>query len=142
MTHQYKKLPVTMNMWMQFNVMPWTCTPSNICTEAVASILFPVDLNVAPPSSDVGSVAELHGLIVVPRRSLRRPVSTNSPSACFQFFDAFSVKRRVYRRRRRQSPPANDSLPCTSSAAALRYRDILHATRASHSCMGKHSLFL
>jgi len=24
MTHQYKKLPVTMKMWMQFNVMPWT----------------------------------------------------------------------------------------------------------------------
>jgi len=22
MTHQYKKLPVTMEMWMQFNVMP------------------------------------------------------------------------------------------------------------------------
>jgi len=24
MTHQYKKLPVTMKMWMQFNVMPRT----------------------------------------------------------------------------------------------------------------------
>jgi len=24
MTHLYKKLPVTMKMWMQFNVMPWT----------------------------------------------------------------------------------------------------------------------
>jgi len=24
MTHQYKKLPVTMKMWTQFNVMPWT----------------------------------------------------------------------------------------------------------------------
>jgi len=24
MTHQYKKLPKTMKMWMQFNVMPWT----------------------------------------------------------------------------------------------------------------------
>jgi len=24
MTHQYKKLPVTMKMWMQFYVMPWT----------------------------------------------------------------------------------------------------------------------
>jgi len=24
MTHQYKKLPVTMKMWMQFNVMPNT----------------------------------------------------------------------------------------------------------------------
>jgi len=24
MTHQYKKLPVTITMWMQFNVMPWT----------------------------------------------------------------------------------------------------------------------
>jgi len=24
MTHQHKKLPVTMKMWMQFNVMPWT----------------------------------------------------------------------------------------------------------------------
>jgi len=24
MTHQYKKLPVTKKMWMQFNVMPWT----------------------------------------------------------------------------------------------------------------------
>jgi len=24
MTRQYKKLPVTMKMWMQFNVMPWT----------------------------------------------------------------------------------------------------------------------
>jgi len=24
MTHQYEKLPVTMKMWMQFNVMPWT----------------------------------------------------------------------------------------------------------------------
>jgi len=24
MTHQYKKLLVTMKMWMQFNVMPWT----------------------------------------------------------------------------------------------------------------------
>jgi len=24
MTHQYKKLPVTMKMWMQLNVMPWT----------------------------------------------------------------------------------------------------------------------
>jgi len=23
-THQYKKLPVTMKMWLQFNVMPWT----------------------------------------------------------------------------------------------------------------------
>jgi len=22
--HQYKKLTVTMKMWMQFNVMPWT----------------------------------------------------------------------------------------------------------------------
>jgi len=22
-THQYRKLPVTMKMWMQFNVMPW-----------------------------------------------------------------------------------------------------------------------
>jgi len=24
MTHQYKTLPVTMKMWMQFYVMPWT----------------------------------------------------------------------------------------------------------------------
>jgi len=24
MKHQYKKLPVTMKMWMQFNVIPWT----------------------------------------------------------------------------------------------------------------------
>jgi len=24
MTHQYTKLPVTMKMWMQFNVMSWT----------------------------------------------------------------------------------------------------------------------
>jgi len=24
MTHQYKKLPVTMKRLMQFNVMPWT----------------------------------------------------------------------------------------------------------------------
>jgi len=24
MTHQYKKLPVTMKMWMQFTVMLWT----------------------------------------------------------------------------------------------------------------------
>jgi len=24
MTHQYKKLPVTMKIWMQFNVMPRT----------------------------------------------------------------------------------------------------------------------
>jgi len=24
MTHQYKKLSVTMKMWMQFNVMLWT----------------------------------------------------------------------------------------------------------------------
>jgi len=24
MTHQYKKLPVKMKMWMQFNVMPRT----------------------------------------------------------------------------------------------------------------------
>jgi len=24
MTHQYKKLPQTMKMRMQFNVMPWT----------------------------------------------------------------------------------------------------------------------
>jgi len=24
MIHQYKKLPVTMKMRMQFNVMPWT----------------------------------------------------------------------------------------------------------------------
>jgi len=24
MTHQYRKLPVTMKMWMQFNVMPRT----------------------------------------------------------------------------------------------------------------------
>jgi len=24
MTYQYKKLPVTMKMWMQFNVMPRT----------------------------------------------------------------------------------------------------------------------
>jgi len=24
MKHQYKKLPVTMKMWMQFNVMPRT----------------------------------------------------------------------------------------------------------------------
>jgi len=24
MTHQYEKLPVTMKLWMQFNVMPWT----------------------------------------------------------------------------------------------------------------------
>jgi len=24
MTHQYKKLPVTMKIWMQFNNMPWT----------------------------------------------------------------------------------------------------------------------
>jgi len=23
MTHQNKKLPMTMKMWMQFNVMPW-----------------------------------------------------------------------------------------------------------------------
>jgi len=24
MTHQYKKLPVTMKIWMQLNVIPWT----------------------------------------------------------------------------------------------------------------------
>jgi len=24
MTHQYKKLPVTMKIWMQFNFMTWT----------------------------------------------------------------------------------------------------------------------
>jgi len=30
-THQYKKLPVTMKMWMQFNVMPWT----SLCADAV-----------------------------------------------------------------------------------------------------------
>jgi len=24
LTHQYKKLPVTMKKWMQFNIMPWT----------------------------------------------------------------------------------------------------------------------
>jgi len=27
MTHEYKKLPVTMKMWMQFNVMPRTLDP-------------------------------------------------------------------------------------------------------------------
>jgi len=26
MARQYKKLPVTMKMWMQFNVMSWTST--------------------------------------------------------------------------------------------------------------------
>jgi len=26
MTHEYQKPPVTMKMWMQFNVMPWTIT--------------------------------------------------------------------------------------------------------------------
>jgi len=25
MTHQYKKIPVTMKMWMQLNAMPRTC---------------------------------------------------------------------------------------------------------------------
>jgi len=24
MTHQYKKIPVKMKRWMQFNVMPWS----------------------------------------------------------------------------------------------------------------------
>jgi len=29
MTHQYKKLPVTMKMWMQFNVIPRTIKGNN-----------------------------------------------------------------------------------------------------------------
>jgi len=36
-----------------------TRTPSTTCTEVVASTLLPVDLHVAPPSPDVGAVAEL-----------------------------------------------------------------------------------
>jgi len=36
MTHKYKKLPVTMKMWMQFNVMPWT------------SVSVPMQFNIMP----------------------------------------------------------------------------------------------
>jgi len=70
-----------------------TRTPSNACAEVVASTLLPVNLHVAPLSSEVGAVAEL---LVVTSRSLRRPVTISSPSACFQYFVAFSVERRVY----------------------------------------------
>jgi len=37
MTHQYKKRPVTMKMWMQFNVMPWTSLGADaVYTESLA----------------------------------------------------------------------------------------------------------
>jgi len=91
------------------------------------------------------------GLIVKPRRSLRRPVSTSSPSACFRYFVAFSVERRVYRLSiddddiRQRTTRFRAPLPLPLFAAALRCRSSLPrhtTTRASHSCFGKHSLFL
>jgi len=40
MTHQYKKLPVTMKMWMQFNVMPGrTIHGADSCPTVPLSIL-------------------------------------------------------------------------------------------------------
>jgi len=89
-----------------------TRTSSNPCAEAIASTLLPVDLNVAPPSSDVGAVVEL---------DYTRCATLKSPSASLYQFSVGLFP--TLRRRRR--PRANDSLPCTASAVALHYRVIL-----------------
>jgi len=45
MTHQYKKLPVTMKMRMQFNVMPWTShQPQRLMHQNVFQRVFPIVL--------------------------------------------------------------------------------------------------
>jgi len=79
------------------------------------------------------------GLLVVTSRSLRRPVIISSPSACFRYFVAFSVKRRVYHltvdddvRRRRTTR--------FRAAAALRYRSSLPLFVTASNCYSRFSL--
>jgi len=56
MTHQYKKLPVTTKMWMQFNVMPRTSLGVDAVSDVMGmtlsnnfSVAYQLDINVLGP---------------------------------------------------------------------------------------------